>query len=69
MARKTQQEPTPGQLDALRQYAKENGRCWKARLLDDWLTGRDAKQENGGYLRQVRNQFGPRWLESFKLAA
>lgn len=52
-----EQQPTGIQIDALRQYAREEGRNWKSRLLDDWTNGRTV-----GPLQEVRNQFGPSWL-------
>jgi len=50
-------QPTGIQIEALRQYAREEGRNWKSRLLDDWTNGRTV-----GPLQEVRNQFGPSWL-------
>ena len=50
-------EPTAEQWECLKAYAAEHGRAWKHQLLQEWQTGRDT-----GLLRQVRNQFGPRWL-------
>lgn len=53
---------TPEQFEALRDYAKQNGRNWKSQLRDDWITGKAY-----GELQQIRNQFGPSWLTRFKL--
>jgi len=53
---------TAEQLDALREFAAKHGRCWKARLREDWYGGSDI-----GLLRQIRNQFGPAWLTRFEL--
>lgn len=50
-------QPTSVQLDALVAYAREHGRNWKAKLLDDWAQARTV-----GPLQEVRNQFGPTWL-------
>jgi hypothetical protein len=47
---------------ALEAYANSHGRTWKSQLLDDWMTGRSE-----GELQQVRNIFGPRWLQRYKL--
>ncbi len=52
---------TQNQLEALRQYAAEHGRTWKAALNHDWMTGQTV-----GELQQVRNTFGPTWLAHFK---
>jgi len=53
---------TAEQHKALLEYAAEHGRNWKSELNHDWLTG-----QSEGYLRQIRNQFGPSWLMRFKL--
>ena len=55
-------QPNQEQIDALNEYRAKHGNKWAARLLGEWLTGRDASQENGHLLRQIRNQFGPQWL-------
>lgn len=55
---------TQDQLEALRSYAKQNGRTWKSKLWDDWMTGRA-----NGELQQIRNTFGPTWLTRFRLPA
>jgi len=51
--------PSAEQIAALQQYATKHGRTWKRELCLDWFHGRDS-----GLLRQIRNQFGPRWLET-----
>lgn len=55
---------TSEQLAALQKFAAANGRTWKSKLLDLWMSG---KNENSGALRQVRNNLGGRWLLKFKL--
>lgn len=68
MSTQTSSEPTPEQLHAIVAYAKENGRNWKANLRADWM--RAAARIDGrpsGLLQQVRNQFGPSWLNTFQL--
>lgn len=60
-------QPTAEQLDAVQAFAKKYGPSWKYKLQGAWLSGRDANEPNGHLLRQVRNNFGPRWLEKFKL--
>lgn len=57
----------PEQHAAIKDFAKKYGRSWKAELLNRWLDGRDAREPNGHFLRQVRNQLGPQWLQSFRL--
>lgn len=43
-------------------YALENGRYWKARLRDDWMTARTT-----GILQALRNSHGESWLVSYSL--
>jgi len=50
--------PTAEQLAALAEYRAANGRTWKSKLIDDWMTGRCY-----GELQAIRNTFGPRWLK------
>ena len=59
---------TPDQLDAIKRFAKRAGAEWKERLSAALTTGKDASMPDGHLLRQVRNNFGPEWLESFKVA-
>lgn len=51
---------TEKELAAVRAYARENGRYWKARLRDDWRNARTT-----GILQALRNSHGPSWLVSF----
>jgi hypothetical protein len=55
-------QPTPEQLAAIVAYAKAHGRHWKRDLNDAWMRAAEP-----GLLQQMRNQFGPSWLVSFKL--
>lgn len=62
---------TTEQRGALEAYAEKYGPGWKDLLLTDWATGRDVTalgNDQGCYLRQVRNLFGPSWLATFELA-
>lgn len=52
---------TPEQLEALTAYAAEHGRTWKDSLRTDWYYARRP-----GALQQIRNEFGPTWLMTFK---
>ena len=54
---------TPEQDRVVRAFATEHGRTWKQELRDAWMRGSDG----GGELRQIRNNFGPSWLATFKL--
>lgn len=56
---------TPEEEVTLQHYAEYHGKNWKQQLLDDWFNGRDAQFPNGHYLRVIRNQLGPQWLEQF----
>jgi hypothetical protein len=56
------QELTAEQLAALRSYADEHGRTWKAQLNYEWMSGTAS-----GPLQQIRNAFGPSWLVRFSL--
>jgi hypothetical protein len=47
---------------ALLAFHTAHGRCWKAKLLFLWSTGRDVEDADGACLRQLRNQAGPAWL-------
>lgn len=63
-AGRTLGEPTIEQWEALKAYAAQHGRCWKAALRNEWM---DACQgidnlDQQALLQQLRNQFGPRWL-------
>lgn len=52
---------TQDQYWALDKYAHENGKLWKERLRNDWMTGKAR-----GELQVIRNSFGPTWLKSFR---
>ena len=56
--------PSQEQLAALQRYATSRGRCWKQELNIAWMNGADAREDDGCFLRQVRNDFGPSWLYS-----
>jgi hypothetical protein len=52
---------------AIRDFAIANGRNWKSKLRDKWMTGRYSAQDDSVCLQQIRNYFGPSWLFNFKL--
>ncbi len=58
-------KPTPEQIAALKQFAKENGRYWKSALRESWMNGIYCTQADTAALQQVRNSFGPSWLVRF----
>lgn len=56
------------ELVALRAFAKANGRSWKSKLNDAWMTGhydRYSGTDDYGTLQWIRNRFGPSWLVKF----
>lgn len=55
-------------LAAIRYFAAQHGRLWKSRLRAMWWSGRDATLPNGALMRQIRNEHGPAWLESYVLS-
>ncbi len=55
------------QVEAIHAYAKANGRAWKSALRADWESGGYVDQDLAPYLQQVRNNFGPRWLQRYRL--
>jgi hypothetical protein len=63
--------PTVEQIEALRQFARANGRRWKSELNHLWYNGAYNRAVLGGadpaLLQQVRNSFGPSWLVRFRL--
>jgi hypothetical protein len=56
--------PDEQQAAALQRFANEKGRAWKSALGALWASGKDERHPDGALLRQVRNQFGPQWLNS-----
>ncbi len=53
---------TQAEHDAIRAYAIEHGRYWKASLRDDWMNARTT-----GVMQALRNSHGPSWMVSFSL--
>lgn len=64
--KKVKPQPSPEQLQALQAFADKKGRSWKQALSDAWMNGSDDREPNGHLLRQLRNQFGPSWLATYK---
>lgn len=62
--------PTPEQHAALAAFAAKYGRCWKQYLMAAWLSysyrGTHMGGQDSGTLREIRNQFGPSWLVSYR---
>lgn len=49
---------------ALVAYAKANGRTWKAKLREDWMS---ARIPEGAALRALRNEIGPTGLTRLRV--
>ena len=60
-------EPTSAQVDALRGFAQRHGRYWKSKLKALWIDGKEERHPDAYLLRQVRNEFGPKWLTRLSL--
>lgn len=50
------------QWQELVDYAAREGRCWKSRLSEEWMQGKNT-------LRWARNHFGPSGLLKVRLSA
>jgi hypothetical protein len=60
--------PSEEQLAAVQAFAAKYANLrggWKEHLITCWMSGADAREPSGHLLRQVRNQFGPSWLETY----
>lgn len=42
------------------------GESWRAALRSLWTRGADDRHSHGAALRQLRNQFGPEWLDAYR---
>lgn len=62
-------ELTAEQKQALDNFAAKHGRTWRSKLRSMWFNGQDASQPDGAYLRQVRNQQPPAFLDAYKPGA
>jgi hypothetical protein len=59
--------PTREQLDALGNFAANEGRTWKAALRHAWETGDYPTGSDSASLQQLRNTYGPSWLMAFNV--
>lgn len=62
MPRETLPPLTTVQLECLQDFARANGRQWKAALRDCWMRSTASPT-----LHQLRNTHGPSWLATFRL--
>lgn len=59
--------PSPEQLAALERFAARQGRDWKYALNIVWMNGSYGNiGDDSAYLQQIRNNFGPQWLETYE---
>lgn len=63
------EKPTPEQKAAVLRFAERNGGRWKAELHCCWMNAAYpfTPEADRPLLQQVRNQFGPQWLELITL--
>lgn len=61
----TPNDLTAEQAAALNRFAAQFGRTWKSKLREMWMNGRDDLRPDGCYLRQVRNQQSPSFLDNY----
>ena len=52
---------TAEEREALRAFAAEHGRCWKAELRKQWMNASAIP-----VLHRLRNRLGPSWLVRFR---
>jgi hypothetical protein len=57
-------KPSREQVEALRAYAKQNGRTWKSALRNAWENGTASPP-----MMRLRSSHGPKWLVKYKLPA
>ena len=60
-------EITIEQLETIKKYAKDHGSNWKKSLHNDWLKSGSRWQGKYYLLQQLRNNFGPKWLNNLVL--
>jgi hypothetical protein len=58
---------TEEQEQALERF-RHRYKDWKDELRVAWYTGKDTSLQDGALLRQVRNTFGPLWLDDYEKA-
>lgn len=57
---------TDDELRSLIGFRKRYGRCWKSKLLDLYLFGKDDSEPDGAGLRHIRNRQGPSRVHALK---
>jgi hypothetical protein len=61
------EELTIDEQAALRAWANEEGRTWKAALRLAWETGNYGGSDHDADLQRIRNRLGPSWLAKYRL--
>ena len=59
-------ELTANQKAELADYQAWAGKNWKRQLRNDWMDSGSSYPGEWGYLQQLRNEKGPRWLAGYK---
>ena len=57
------------QVNALNKFAQMHGRGWREQVICHWVTGsrpRHLSLDEAACLQQIRNQYGPDFLQHFK---
>lgn len=59
---------TEQQMHAINKVQEVYGRQWKSKLLANWMKSSypSTLSDISADLQQIRNEFGPRWLNKFK---
>ena len=58
---------TPEEQTAIRAWAGDEGRRWKAALRHAWETGNYRGSPHDAVLQRIRNRLGPSWLVNYRL--
>ena len=71
MSKQKYRELNSEELEALQAFAAEYGRKWKEKLsMVYWYNARVYRSRDGKeypVLHRMRNEFGPDWLDGYKL--
>ena len=71
MSKQKYRELLPDELEALQIFAAEFGKKWKEKLsMVYWYNARVYRDKSGKeypVLHRMRNEFGPSWLDDYKL--
>jgi hypothetical protein len=61
-------QPSKEQAQALVRFISQHGLTWKEALRNRWWSSNfsDSPEADRAYLQQLRNNFGPEWLNKTK---